>query len=265
MLKDTESTDYTKICLSTPILLSSDDASQEVPSKFMTDEEYLDYCYSGRWGVEWLRESKTLGHFANNIEVGKWSFAALAGKDKLFKDVVLYQVPKEESKGIKVDKLMVGNFAMTGAKHIIMGGTQGHDIDAISYFSLDYMTREALDEENLIPATSYKPKGDTIIGNDAFVGIDSVVMPGVKIGDGAIVAACSFVSRNIPPYQVWAGNPISFVRKRCPTELAERLIKIAWWDLQDSCLHHIAPFLRLPLNEENIALLEELVSKYRNI
>nr|WP_232049358.1 CatB-related O-acetyltransferase [Rickettsia asiatica] len=71
---------------------------------------------------------------------------------------------------------------------------------------------------------------DTIIGNNVWFGTNSTVLPGVNIGDGAIIGACSVVAKDVPPYIIVAGNPAKVIRYRFPDEIVEPLLKIQWWD-----------------------------------
>ena len=73
-------------------------------------------------------------------------------------------------------------------------------------------------------------KGDTIIGNDVWIGQNVTIMPGVHIGDGAIIAANSVVSKKVPPYHIAGGNPIKIIKKRFDDDLIEYLLNLKWWD-----------------------------------
>lgn len=73
-------------------------------------------------------------------------------------------------------------------------------------------------------------KGDTVVGNDVWIGYQAVIMPGVKIGDGAIIAAKSVVVKDVPPYTVVGGNPATSLRQRFPDETIDALLEIAWWN-----------------------------------
>jgi len=73
-------------------------------------------------------------------------------------------------------------------------------------------------------------KGDTVIGNDVWIGYDSLIMPGVKIGNGVIIAARSVVVADVPPYAVVGGNPATVIRERFPPAAVAALEEIAWWD-----------------------------------
>jgi virginiamycin A acetyltransferase len=73
-------------------------------------------------------------------------------------------------------------------------------------------------------------RGDTVVGNDVWLGYRALVMPGVKIGDGAIVAAGSVVAADVPAYAIAGGNPARVLRMRYDEGDVERLLRAAWWD-----------------------------------
>lgn len=103
-------------------------------------------------------------------------------------------------------------------------------------------------------------KGDTIIGNDVWIGRESIIMPGVKIGDGAIVAAYSVVVKNIPPYTVYGGNPAKFIKDRFDEELKDLLLRFRWWDLEPEQLVKTLQLLCDPdLAKLKQTLLEKLL------
>jgi virginiamycin A acetyltransferase len=73
-------------------------------------------------------------------------------------------------------------------------------------------------------------RGDTVVGNDVWLGYRALVLPGVRIGHGAVVAAASVVASDVPPYAIVAGNPARVIRRRYEDEDVERLLRAAWWD-----------------------------------
>ena len=77
---------------------------------------------------------------------------------------------------------------------------------------------------------TYPTKGDIIIGNDVWIGYRAAIMPGVTIGDGAIIGACSVVTRDVPPYSIVGGNPARIIRKRFDEQTIAQLQQLAWWD-----------------------------------
>ncbi len=100
-------------------------------------------------------------------------------------------------------------------------------------------------------------KGDTVVGNDVWLGRGCVVMPGVKIGDGAIVAAYSVVTRDVAPYTLVGGNPARFVKNRFDDELTGLLKRFKWWDLPPEKLVEWLPLLC----DENLENMREALKK----
>jgi len=85
--------------------------------------------------------------------------------------------------------------------------------------------------ESVMPQPNELPfKGDTIIGNDVWIGYDSLIMPGVKIGNGAIISSRSVVVSDVPAYTVVGGNPARQFKQRFSTEVISELEAVAWWD-----------------------------------
>lgn len=84
--------------------------------------------------------------------------------------------------------------------------------------------------QNKLPSID---KGGIILGNDVWVGTQSIILPGVKIGDGAIIGAGSIVTKDIEPYSVVAGVPSSHIKYRFPENIRRQLLEIKWWDWSD--------------------------------
>jgi virginiamycin A acetyltransferase len=82
-------------------------------------------------------------------------------------------------------------------------------------------------------------KGNTVIGNDVWIGYEATIMPGVQVGDGAIIAAKSVVASDVPAYTIFGGNPARCIRQRFKQEVIRSLLEIAWWnwDIQKITRH----------------------------
>lgn len=126
------------------------------------------------------------------------------------------------------DKLIIGKFcAIAKGIEFIMNGAN-HRINAITTYPFNIMKNGW--EKSAPSLSDLKLKGDTIIGNDVWIGQNVTVLPAVHIGDGAIIGANSVVAKDIPPYSVAVGNPCEVKRKRFDEDLIEYLLKIKWWD-----------------------------------
>jgi len=127
------------------------------------------------------------------------------------------------------DKLIIGKFCQIaeGAQFIMNGAN--HQMNCASTFP--FYIFEGWQKHAKTPELSELPlKGDTIIGNDVWIGQNATIMPGVHIGDGAIIGMNSTVAKNIPPYSIAAGNPARVIKKRFDDELRNLMLKLKWWD-----------------------------------
>lgn len=86
-------------------------------------------------------------------------------------------------------------------------------------------------------------KGDTVIGNDVWIGQNAVILPGIHIDDGAIIGANSIVGSNVEPYTIVAGNPAKSLRKRFDDELIELMLRFKWWDRSIEEIDKLIPIL----------------------
>lgn len=115
----------------------------------------------------------------------------------------------------------------TGAK--FMMNDANHRLDGPTTFPFPIFGRDWL--EPFRGDFSLSGRGDTVVGNDVWIGYDSLILPGVTIGDGAVVGARAAVMRDVPPYAVVAGNPARVVRMRFDEAAVARLLEIRWWEL----------------------------------
>ena len=160
-----------------------------------------------------------------NIEIGDYTYYDdTNGADK-FEEHVTHHY---EFLG---DKLIIGKFCQiaSGIK-IIMNGAN-HRMNSITTYPFNIMGNGW---EKVTPKLEDLPfKGDTIIGNDVWIGQNVTILPGVHIGDGAIIGANSVVTKDIPAYHIAGGNPCKIIRKRFDEELINYLEEIKWWDWED--------------------------------
>lgn len=140
------------------------------------------------------------------------------------------------------DKLIIGkfcqiaegvNFTMNGANH------QRNCATTFPFYMMGW-------EQAYPSLENLQSKGDTVIGNDVWIGENVTIMPGVKIGDGAIIGKNSTVASDVPPYVVAAGNPARIIRARFDEELTSLLLKFKWWDLPPEQISELIPVLTSP-------------------
>lgn len=138
------------------------------------------------------------------------------------------------------DKLIIGKFCqIAGGVEFIMNDAN-HQINAVSTFP--FYTLEGWNMKT--PKPSDMPyKGDTVIGNDVWIGQNAVILPGVHVGDGAIIGANSVVGSNVEAYSIVVGNPAKEIRKRFDEELIAILEKFKWWDKDVDTINSLIPVL----------------------
>jgi virginiamycin A acetyltransferase len=100
-----------------------------------------------------------------------------------------------------------------------------------------------------------------IIGNDVWIGRDVTLMSGVSVGDGAIIAANSHVTKPVPPYAIVGGNPAQVVRMRFDAETRASLLEIKWWDWANEDIYTFAECLCSAPSPEIISDLQSRRSK----
>lgn len=140
------------------------------------------------------------------------------------------------------DRLIIGRFCSIASGTTFMMGSANHRISSISAYPFSVFGGAW--EENTPPHLSQLPfKGDTVVGNDVWFGRECRVMPGVKIGDGAIIAAYSVVAKDVEPYTVVGGNPARPIKKRFDDALTAMLLELKWWDFPPEKLVEFLPVL----------------------
>jgi len=125
------------------------------------------------------------------------------------------------------DKLIIGKFCMIASDVTFIMNGANHLSDAITTYPFEIFGK---DWSNAMDGKTYPNKGNTIIGNDVWIGYGVTIMPGIKIGDGAIIGTKSVLTKNVEPYSIVCGNPAKEIRKRFSTEEINALLEIKWWD-----------------------------------
>jgi len=157
-----------------------------------------------------------------NIEIGDYTY---------FND---FRLPVDDVRQLLVpylhpgapEKLIIGKFVQIAHGVQFITSSANHQMDGFSTFPFAIFGEPWA--SNYV--AKWPNKGDTIIGNDVWIGHEALIMPAVTIGDGAIIASRSLVTKNVPPYTIVAGNPAKVIRHRFDDKTISILLKIKWWN-----------------------------------
>ena len=138
------------------------------------------------------------------------------------------------------DKLIIGKFCQIAAGvEFVMNGAN-HQMNAATTYPFYIFG----DWNQNPPAMSELPlKGDTVVGNDVWIGQNVTILPGVNVGDGVIIGLNSTVASDLEPYGLYAGNPARLIRKRFDDELIDLLLRFRWWDKSIDEINRLIPIL----------------------
>jgi len=163
--------------------------------------------------------SKTVKH--PNISVGAFSYYSGYYHKHSFEGCVRYLDKKNKA----ADKLIIGNYCSIGSGAVfMMAGNQGHRLDWVSTFPFYF-------QANIFKASknAYQKSGDTQIGHDVWIGSEAMILAGVSIGSGAVIAARSVVTKDVLPYTIVGGNPAEVIKERFDKATIAKLLKLQWW------------------------------------
>ncbi|MDQ8201923.1 Vat family streptogramin A O-acetyltransferase [Pelagicoccus sp. SDUM812003] len=185
-----------------------------------------------------------------NIVVGDYTYYDDPDDSEGFERNVLYHFP------FIGDKLVIGKFcAIARQAKFIMNGAN-HKLSGLSTYPFQIFGNGW---ESVMPKPGDLPyKGDTIVGNDVWIGYDALIMPGVNIGDGAVVSSRSVVVKDVPPYCVVGGNPAKVIKRRFEQDAIESLLEIKWWDWPIETITRHLPVIVSPDIEKLQAIAKSL-------
>ena len=202
----------------------------------------------------WLKGQVIKDHVTNpNIEVGDYSYYSGFYHGKTFEDQsVRYlmgdsvtQQEWQDGAYREADKLIIGKFcSIASGATFMMAGNQGHRVDWISTFPF---SPEEFGED---VQSGFERAGNTVVGNDVWIGSEAMIMPGVKIGDGAVIGARSVITKDVPPYSIVVGHN-HIVRQRFDDECVAMLSEIKWWDWP---INHIKQAMKIMCSSDVRAL-----------
>ena len=189
---------------------------------------------------------------APNIQIGDYTYYDDSHDPAGFeRNNVLFNYPEFG------DRLIIGKFCSIGSGTKFIMGPANHRISSVTTYPF-HVFGGAWAERTPEHLSQLPFKGDTIVGNDVWFGRECVVMPGIKIGDGALIAAYSVVTRDVEPYSVVGGNPARPIKKRFSDELIALLLRLKWWDPPPERLAEILPMLFDPALKKAASQIREL-------
>ncbi len=168
-----------------------------------------------------------------NIQVGDYTYLDDPDGALNFEKNVLYHFD------FIGDKLIIGKFcAIANNVTFIMNGGN-HATHGLSCYPF-FIFGKGWEHTASLTATGVN-RGDTRVGNDVWIGTGAVIMPGVTIGDGAIIGSYSVITKDVPDYGVVGGNPATLIRHRFDIETIARLKTLAWWEKDISSITSALP------------------------
>ena len=181
-----------------------------------------------------------------NIEVGDYTYYDDPDGPEHFEKNVLYHFD------FIGDKLIIGKFCAIAKDVTFMMNGANHQSTGFStypFFIFGNGWEKSAPQPGDLPF-----KGNTEIGNDVWIGYNATIMPGVKIGNGAIIASKSVVTNDVPAYAVVGGNPAKIIKQRFDDKTINALLSIAWWDWSsDKITAHLDA-----ITQNNLDLLSKL-------
>lgn len=134
----------------------------------------------------------------------------------------------------------IGSFTSI-ANGVVLGGGR-HPMEWVGMSPVFYKGRDSVKAK--FSTHARQPAARVVIGHDVWIGRSAIVLPGVRIGDGAVVGAGAVVTKDVAPYAIVAGNPARLIRFRFDATTVDRLQAVRWWDQDEAALRRLGPYVR---------------------
>ena len=173
-----------------------------------------------------------------SIEVGDYTIYNDFVSDPLLfeRNNVLYHYP------INHERLIIGKFCSIACGAKFLFNCANHTLKSLSTYTFPLFYEDwGLEKSDV--ATAWDNKGDIVIGNDVWIGYEAVIMAGVHIGNGAIIAARAVVTKDVPPYTIVGGVPARPIRQRFDEEVVQKLETLKWWDWSAEKIRRCLPYI----------------------
>lgn len=150
--------------------------------------------------------------------------------------------------GVFSESLTIGSFVSIASEvTIILANHKSDGVSTYPFKNVDWVSKEFRPIQ--IPDVHAVSKGPVVIGNDVWIGKSAIILPGVSIGDGAVIGAQSVVTKDVLPYSVAVGNPARLVKFRLTPDQIAGLMQIRWWDWSEDFLRNTETDFLLPVDE----------------
>ena len=173
-----------------------------------------------------------------SIEVGDYTIYNdfISDPRQFERNNVLYHYP------INHERLIIGKFCSIACGVKFLFNCANHTLKSLSTYTFPLFYEDwELEKSNV--ASAWDNKGDIVIGNDVWIGLEAVILAGVKIGDGAIIGTRAVVTKDVPPYSIVGGIPAKVIRKRYSPDIIEQLLSLRWWDWTKDRIKRNLPFI----------------------
>lgn len=209
-----------------PARIRSDIASNAGPNMSVSTVPNPDVLHpiAGVANTVFLRPLLSRHPSINNVEIGEYSYYSdFDDPLSFFERNVRYNF------GFSGAKLIIGKYCALGHGTSFVMPDANHVVSGPTTFPFPIFG-EAWAEALPIFEMPFPKKGDTVVGHDVWFGYESLIMPGVRIGHGAIIGARAVVTRDVPAYAIVTGNPATVTRMRFDAATIDRLLALAWWN-----------------------------------
>lgn len=173
-----------------------------------------------------------------SIEIGDYTIYNDFVSDPLLfeQNNVLYHYP------INHERLIIGKFCSIACGTKFLFNSANHTLKSLSTYTFPLFYEDwNLEKTNI--TTAWDNKGDIIIGNDVWIGYEAIIMAGVHVGNGAIIAAHAVVTKDVQPYTIVGGVPARLIRKRFNEEIIQELEKLKWWNWPIEKIRRCLPYI----------------------
>lgn len=151
---------------------------------------------------------------------------------------MLYHYP------VNGDRLVIGKFCSLACGVRFLFNSANHALGSLSTYPFPIFWGEEWGIDKSEVASAWDNRGDIVVGSDVWIGYEAVVMAGVTIGDGAIVASRAVVTRDVPPYAIVGGVPARVIKYRFDPATVECLLGIRWWEWPAEKIRRALPLIR---------------------